>query len=67
MRSRIIESKIKLVKSMMTSDNELVREVATRVLRDGDSNWNKLLKKYMEEVGMGMGDLETLDKVGVKS
>ena len=58
MKSRIMESKIKLIKSMMTSDNEMVREVANKVLRDGDSSWNKLLKKYMEEVGMGMGDLE---------
>ena len=43
---------------MMISDNKMVREVANKVLRDGDSSWNKLLKKYMEEVGMGMGDLE---------
>ena len=67
MKSRIMESKIKLIKSMMTSDNEMVREVANKVLRDGDSSWNKLLKKYMEEVGMGMGDLELLDKGGIRA
>ena len=67
MRSRIIESKVKLAKSMMTSDNELVREVANRVLRDGDSNWNKLLKRYMVEVGIGRGDLETMDKEGIRA
>ena len=57
MKSRIMESKIKLTKSMMISENEMVREVVNRVVRDEGSSWNKLLKRYMEEVGMGMGDL----------
>ena len=52
MKSRIMEAKIKLTKSMMTSENELVREVVNRVLRDEGSKWNKLLRRYMEEVGM---------------
>ena len=61
-----MESKIKLVKSMMISENKLVREVVNRVMRDEGSSWNKLLKKYMEEVGTDEGDLEVLDKGVIK-
>ena len=62
MKSRIIESKLKLVKSMMDCGNELVG----RVWDDGNSGWNKQLGKYLEEVGIGRREFVDMDKGEIK-
>ena len=40
---------------------------ANRVMRDEGSSWNKLLKRYMEEIGISVRDLELLDKGGIRA
>ena len=62
MKSRIIETKLKLVKSMMECENGLVRRVAWEVWGDGNSIWNKQVGKYLREVGIGREEFRDMDK-----
>ena len=62
MKSRIMETKLKLVKSMMECGNDLVRRVVWEVWGDRNSTWNKQVGKYLMEVGIGREEFRDMDK-----
>ena len=62
MSSRLIKGKLLLAKSIMESDNGLVREVLTRVTRDGNNNWNRGLRVCMDKVGLEYDGLRAMSK-----
>ena len=66
MKSRIIDSRLTLVKSMLVSDNILIKNVLANVRRDRSNPWNKRLEGYLDEVGLVYGDLESLSKQQIK-
>ena len=57
MKTRIIDSRLTLVKSMMVSDNTLIKNVLTNVRGDRNNPWSKRLEEYLGELGLVYGDL----------
>ena len=66
MSSRIIQSKLLLIKSIIEGRNELMKIVLDAVLRDESSAMNAELKKTLQGVGMSFGDLVEMDKLEIK-
>ena len=49
MESRVIKDRLLLAKSLMESENELVRAVFDKVIEEGDQNtWNKRTGEYLK-------------------
>merc|ERR1739842_155755 len=67
MGSRVIKDRLLLTKSLMGSENELVRTVFKKVIEEGDhSKWNKRTREYLEIMGLEYKDLETMNKRAIK-
>ena len=66
MSSRIKQSKLLLIKSIIEGRNELMKIVLDAVLRDESSAMNAELKKTLQGVGMSFGDLVEMDKLEIK-
>ena len=50
MESRVIKDRLLLAKSLMESENELVRTVFNKVIEEGDHDkWNKRKREYLEK------------------
>ena len=62
MSSRLTKGKLLLAKSMMESENGLVREIMERVKRDNGNLWNRGLKECLENTGMDYDRLKELSK-----
>ena len=59
-------ARLTLAKSMMDSENEMVRKVLANVREEGTSRWNKILEEYLGQVGMKYEDLEMWSKEKIK-
>ena len=66
MRTRIIESRLTLVRSIIESNNGLVKKVLENIRNDRNDPWNRNLEEYLGEVGLGYGDLEVMEKKEIK-
>ena len=67
MGSRVIKDRLLLTKSLMGSENELVRTVFKKVVEERDhSKWNKRTREYLEIMGLEYKDLETMNKRAIK-
>ena len=66
MRSRLIQSRLLLVKSMMEGPNELMRVVMGEVRADRFNKTNISIKSCMRELGMEYRDLEVMSKAEIK-
>ena len=54
------------MKSMLDSDNFLVKRIANRVLKSENSTWNKNLREYMKEIDMRDEDWRSMSKEDIK-
>ena len=67
METRIIESRLTLVKSMMESENKLVRDLLNRGRGLRNYKWNKVMEEYLGKVGMRYEDMENMSKRAIKT
>ena len=65
-RTRVISSRIMLVKGIIDGDNGLVKEVLGKVRNLGSFKWNKTLNRFLMEVGIGYDELGNLSKEEIK-
>ena len=66
MSSRLIKGTLLLTKSMMESENVLVREVLERVRMDDKNVWNRGLRGCLDRVGLEYDSLRELSKGQLK-
>ena len=66
MSSRLTKGMLLLAKSMMESENGLVREILGRVRRDDKNAWNRGLKGCLEKVGLEYDSLGEMSKGQLK-
>ena len=66
MDSRIIESKFLLIKSIINGDNELVKEVLIRTLKEDNNIWNTKLRSQLGKVNMTEEDLWNMSKENIR-
>ena len=66
MKTRVIDSKLTLVKGMLVSNSTLIKNVLANVRGDVENPWNKKLNEYLTEVGLEYGDLELMSKHQIK-
>ena len=52
MRTRIIESRLTLVRSIIESENGLVKRVLENIRNDRNNPWNRKLEEYLGVVGL---------------
>ena len=62
MSSRLIKGTLLLAKSMMESENGLVRDVLERVRMDDKNAWNRGLRGCLDRVGLEFENLRELSK-----
>ena len=67
METRIIESKLTLVRSMIESENKLVKDILGKVRGIEKNPWNKKLEEYLGKVGLNYEDLKTMNKKAIKN
>ena len=65
-RTRVISSRIMLVKGIIDGDNGLVKKVLGKVRNLGSFKWNKTLNRFLMEVGIGYDELGNLSKEEIK-
>jgi hypothetical protein len=65
MKSRIIKDRIMYLKSIYDGENELLKEIVREMLTN-ESKWMKITKKYMDEIGIRVGELRSLKKEELK-
>ena len=66
METRIIESRLTLVRGMIESENKMVRDILGKVRGLRDNAWNRRLEDYLGKVGMKFEDLENMNKRAIK-
>ena len=66
METRIIESRLTLVRSMIESDNKMVKDILGKVRGLRDNAWNNKLEEYLGKVELRFEDLETMNKRAIK-
>ncbi|CAL4119723.1 unnamed protein product, partial [Meganyctiphanes norvegica] len=66
MDSRIIESKFLLIKSIINGDNELVKEVLIRTLKEDNNIWKTKLRSQLGKVNMTEEDLWNMSKENIR-
>ena len=64
--SRFIQTRIMLVKGMIESKNEMIKEILKRVRSDGRNPWNKKLDNYLKEINIKYEDIEKMSKMQIK-
>ena len=64
--SRFIQTRIMLVKSMIESKNEMIKEILKRVRSDGRNPWKKKLDNYLKEINIKYDDIEKMSKMQIK-
>ena len=64
--SRFIQTRIMLVKGMIESKNEMIKEILKRVRSDGRNPWNKKLDNYLKEINIKYEDIEEMSKMQIK-
>ena len=52
---------------MMESENNLVKKLIERVMRDGTSPWKKKTDEYLQMAGMSYENLQRLSKKAIKN
>ena len=67
METRIIESRLTLVRSIIESENKLVKDILGKVRGIGNNPWNKKLEEYLGKVGLKYEDLETMNKRAINN
>ena len=64
--SRFIQTRIMLVKGMIESKNEMIKEILKRVRSDGRNPWKKKLDNYLKEINIKYDDIEKMSKMQIK-
>ena len=67
METRIIESRLTLVKGMMESENRMVKDLLGKVRGLRDYSWNNKLEEYLGKVGLKYEDLGNMNKRAIKN
>ena len=67
MKTREIESKLLLTKSILEGENKLLQEILEKVRNKGNSKWNKHLVKCLRRANMSWGDVGRLSKEQIRS
>ena len=65
-RSRVIQARLILVKSIMEGDNTLLKQVLEVIMRVGKGRWYSTLIEYLGDVGMTYDDLIRMDRSEIK-
>ena len=66
METRLIESRLMLVKSILEGKNELLKEVLKRIRRDKKNIWNKRLEEYLKIVSLRYEDIKNMSHKDIK-
>ena len=66
MESRMIKNRILFTKNLKESENELVKNVLGKVMRDRKSKWRKKTEEYLRKVEIRYEELEGLSKYMIK-
>ena len=61
-RTRVVQARLMLTKSILDGENTLLKNILGEIRRVGRGRWNHLLDVYLQDVGLTLGDLETLTK-----
>ena len=64
-RTRIIQARLMLTKSIIDGDNLLLKTILTNIRRLGGGRWYGLLSRYLQDVGLTFDELETMGKSDV--
>ena len=64
-RTRVVQARLMLTKSIIDSENSLLKTILSDIRRVGEGRWNQLLNIYLQDVGLTFSDLETLSKAEV--
>ena len=67
METRIIDSRLTLVKGMMESENRMVKDILGKVRGLRDYSWNNKLEEYLGKVGLKYEDLGNMNKRAIKN
>ena len=67
METRIIESRLTLVRSMIESENKMVKDILGKIRGLRDNAWNNRLEEYLGKVGLRFEDLEIMNKRAIKN
>ena len=65
-RSRVIQARLILVKSIIEGDNTLLKQVLEVIMRVGKGRWYSTLIEYLGDVGMTYDDLIRMDRSEIK-
>ena len=57
MKTRLIKSRLMLVKSIQESSNELMKEILNNIRKDRFSPWNSTLNIYLRWIDISYNDL----------
>ena len=67
MRTRFIESKLVLIKGILTGKNTLTREILHKTREEKGNKWNKQLEEYLKEIKMNYMEINTMTKAKIKT
>ena len=65
-KTRIIQARLILVKSILEGENTLLKQVLDVILRIGKGWWHKTLIGYLGDVGLTIEDLNRMDRSEIK-
>ena len=65
-RSRVIQARLILVKSIVEGDNTLLKQVLEVIMRVGRGRWYSTLMEYLGDVGMTYDELIRMDRSEIK-
>ena len=65
-RTRIIQARLILVKSIIEGDNTLLKQVLEVIIRVGKGRWYSTLMEYLEDVGITYDQLIRMDRSEIK-
>ena len=66
-RTRVIQARLILVKSIIEGENTLLKQVLGEIMRVGKSRWYLTLMEYLKDVGMTFEQLDRMDRTEIKN
>ena len=67
MKTRFIETKLLMIKSIIEGENELTKEILNKVRKEREENkWNKQINEYLKETNIEYNDIYILKRMELK-